>query len=146
AIDLRVVKLAGTDQAPQGGAYTGGPKLTLATSTPELGFETGVNFLGKGMFNGKVKLTTEANARDPNLKDKVVAVRLGTNASFGRLELGSALEFDFKYTRTAQGENKFAIGQWPNFLAKDLFDLVKAIKDLADKVQTSVCDALTDLV
>ncbi|HVH13555.1 MAG TPA: hypothetical protein VM759_10905, partial [Longimicrobium sp.] len=129
-VDLLFVALAG--ETLQGDAYVGGPMLSLSTASgapARFGFGAGINFLGRGLVAGNVQVSRPAGGGTQ------VDGHVETAQSFDPF---GRLTFDFTYTRTPSGQNRFRIRNWPSFdWARQIIDVAAQIKKIADAAASS---------
>jgi outer membrane protein assembly factor BamB len=124
-VDLLFVSLAGP--ALQGDGYVSGPALSLTTvsgASPSFGFQAGINFLDKGLATANVQVSrpTEGGTR---VDGRVESAR--SFDPFGKLA------FDFTYTRTSAGQNRFQLRNWPSFdWARQIIDVVAQVRSIAN--------------
>ncbi|WP_007515450.1 hypothetical protein [Pseudofrankia saprophytica] len=136
-VDLRFAQLAGTRRAGGGHVYTGGPEVRFTTGTQaSFAVAAGVNFLGAAFGSVQVAVSQDVEGT------RRFAGRLESaqrHPMFGRLSCG------FTYAVRPDGGDSFEIADWPAFTwARELVDLVAAIREVFDAARIDGCGALAD--
>ncbi|ADP84530.1 hypothetical protein [Pseudofrankia inefficax] len=136
-VDLRFAQLAGSRQDTARLAYLGGPEITFATGThASFVLATGVNFLGAAFGTVTVGVAQDAHG---------TRTFTGQLASARRLPVFGKLTCGFTYTVHADGTDRFEIADWPTFTwARDLVDVLAAIRSVFDAALGDGCGALAD--